>query len=112
VQKEADVVVQAVGRVRPFTRPREVITMHMGELPGVRYHLEFRNLSKARAFFDVPTASEAALMTKVEQVARLRAMGHSQKAIAIKMNVSLSSVKRYIRQARGQGASFNLYKTP
>ena len=29
-QKEADVVVRAVGRVRPFTQPREVITFHAG----------------------------------------------------------------------------------
>jgi hypothetical protein len=33
--KEHGVVVQAVGRVRPFTRPREVITFQMAELPGV-----------------------------------------------------------------------------
>ena len=32
-QKEADVVVQAVGRVRPFTRPREVITFHAARCP-------------------------------------------------------------------------------
>ncbi len=105
LQKEADVVVQAVGRVRPFTRPREVITFHMGELPGVRYAAEFRTLAQARAFFGVPTASEAALQSRVEQAARLWALGRPQKAIAAEMNVSLSSVKRYLRQARGHGVS-------
>ena len=47
-QKEADVVVQAVGRVRPFTRPREVITFHAGALPEVRPTLQFRTLGQAR----------------------------------------------------------------
>src|SRR5206468_2598896 len=42
-QKEADVVVQAVGRVRPFTRPREVITFQAGALPGVSYTMEFKS---------------------------------------------------------------------
>src|SRR5262249_37766251 len=53
-QREADVVVQAVGRTRPFTSAREVITFHCGELPGVRYTQEFGSLGEARRFFDVP----------------------------------------------------------
>jgi hypothetical protein len=59
IQKENDAIVQAVGRVRPFTRPREVITFHAGELPGVRYTLEFHSLEQARNYFKILTPTQA-----------------------------------------------------
>ena len=59
VQKEADVIVQGVGRVRPFTSAREVITFHAGGLPGVRYAAEFLDLAQARAHFGLRTPSQA-----------------------------------------------------
>src|SRR5262249_49237038 len=52
-QLEADVVLRAVGRVRPITLPREVITFQCGALPGVAYTHEFRSLAEARAHFGV-----------------------------------------------------------
>jgi hypothetical protein len=97
-QKEADVVVQAVGRVRPFTRPREIITFHTGLLPGVRYHLQFQGLAEARSFFGIPTPQQAALASKAEQARRLRVQGRSIPQIAQEMGVSLSTAKRYLRR--------------
>jgi hypothetical protein len=58
-QREADVVLQAVGRVRPFTRPREVITFQADELPGVRYSLRFGSLAEARNYFGVTTRKQS-----------------------------------------------------
>jgi hypothetical protein len=96
-QKEADVVVQAVGRARPFTRPREVITFQAGDLPGTRFTLQFRSLGQARSYFQIPTAKEAGLASRVEEARRLRAQGYLQKQIAQAMGVSVSTVKRYLR---------------
>jgi hypothetical protein len=100
-QKEADVVVQAVGRVRPFTRPREVITFHAGDLPGVRYTQRFRTLEQARSYFQIQTPAQAGLTSRMEQAWRLKATGHSKRQIAQKLGVSLSTVKRYLRQEGG-----------
>jgi hypothetical protein len=96
-QKEADVVVQAVGRVRPFTRPREVITFHLGPLPGVQYTYEFQSLSQARAFFNVPTRRQAQAKLGTEAAWQLRAEGLSRRGIATRLRVSLATVKRYLR---------------
>jgi hypothetical protein len=97
-QKEADVIVQAVGRVRPFTRPREVITYHGGDLPGVRYTLEFEKLKQARAFFQVPTAADWEVASREELARRLKAQGRSSRWIAQELGVSRTTVKRYLNQ--------------
>jgi hypothetical protein len=102
-QLEADVVVQAVGRVRPFTRPREVITFQAGDLPGVNYNLEFGNLDQVRKYFDIPTPMQASREARVALARRLRAQGFTRSRIALELGISLSTVKRYLRQERGQG---------
>jgi hypothetical protein len=100
-QKESDVVVQAVGRVRPFTSPREVITFHAGLLPGVQYTVQFRSLRQARDFFGIATSRAAGLASRKAEGRRLRAEGKTRQEIAAIMNVSLSTVKRYLRQGGG-----------
>ena len=96
-QLEADVVIQAVGRVRPFTRPREVITFHTGDLPGVRYTFQFRSLAKARDFFNVQTPTQATHSNRVEHVRRMRALGRTLKDTAQELNVSVATIKRDLR---------------
>jgi hypothetical protein len=105
VQKEADVVVQAVGRVRPFTRPREVITLHMGDLPTVCGVTEFHSLAAARADFGLPTPAEADRADRVARAARLRAAGKSVAEIALELGVSDSTAKRYLRRTGGHTLS-------
>jgi hypothetical protein len=100
-QKEADVVVQAVGRVRPFTKPREIITFQAGELPRVKYTREFQSLAQARAHFKVSTARRATADDKAAQAQRLKRLGLSHSKIATQMGVSLSAVKRYVHEGRG-----------
>jgi Helix-turn-helix domain of resolvase len=97
-QKEADVVVQAVGRARPFTRPREVITFHTGPLPGVRYDVQFRSLTQARHFFGLLTPKKAEMASKAAQVRRLKAAGHSNTQIAKQLCVSRSTVIRCLNR--------------
>jgi hypothetical protein len=93
-QKEAEVVIQAVGRVRPFTSPREVITQHCSDLPGVPSLFEFRTLSQARDFFLVKTPKQARIEERRQQAAALRASGCQLKVIAACLKVSLATVKR------------------
>jgi hypothetical protein len=98
VQKEADVVLQAVGRVRPFTRPREVITFHLGDLPGVDYVLDFPSLPQARSYFGLPTAAEAELLSNAERARRYRAEGFTVQRIADTLGISKSTAKRYLKR--------------
>jgi hypothetical protein len=100
-QKEADVVVQAVGRVRPFTRPREVITFQRGSLPGVRYHREFGSLAQARAYFGVPTPHQSRAQALAAEVQLRKALGQTNERIASELGVSVSTVKRYARRGGG-----------
>ena len=73
--KEHGVVVQAVGRVRPFTLPREVITFQMGELPGVSFTAEFNNLEQARRHFGVSSARQAGTAGRTAEIALAQASG-------------------------------------
>jgi hypothetical protein len=105
-EKEANVVVQAVGRVRPFTRPREVITVQAGALPGVRYALEFRSLKQARAFFGVACGKAAEVKAQAAEARRLKVLGRTRAEIAAALGVSPSTVKRYLRREGGQKPSY------
>src|SRR5262249_23920105 len=107
-QKEADVIVQAVGRVRPFTRPREVITFHAGALPGVTYTLEFESLAQARRFFHIPPPAGAEIASRAERARRLKAEGWSKARIAAELGVSPCTVKRYLRRRGVIGPLLNL----
>lgn len=97
-QREPNVIIQAVGRVRPFTRPREVITFHAGELPGVAYTLEFPSLDEARAYFEVPTDRQIRLRDRVREARLLRDRGLSRGEIASDLRINLSTVKRYLKE--------------
>jgi DNA-binding NarL/FixJ family response regulator len=66
----------------------------------VRYTLQFGSLSQARSYFGVMTPTEAGVVSRAEQARRLKALGRSKAQIASELDVSLSTVKRYIR---GQG---------
>jgi hypothetical protein len=96
--KEADVVVQAAGRVRPFTRPREVVTFHAGNLPGVQYTRQFQSLAEAAHFFGVVTPAKTQRVERIEQARQFRAQGRSIRQIADQIGVSPSTVKRYLQQ--------------
>ena len=74
-QLEAMKVIQAVGRVRFATRPREVITFQCGELPGVVLTAEFRNLREARKHFAILSGSEFDRRSQEREIHRLRDEG-------------------------------------
>jgi hypothetical protein len=93
--REANVVVQAIGRVRPFSRPREIITFQMGELPGVTYDAEFTTLGAARRHFGIPGRQERRKAARKAAIADLRAKGHTQAETARTLGISERTVRTY-----------------
>jgi hypothetical protein len=96
-QQEMDVVIQAIGRVRPYTRPREIVTFQCSARPDGDYDREFGTLAEARAFFGIPTAR---VRHRNETAARVRAerdRGKTQTVAAQSLEISLRTVKRYWR---------------
>jgi hypothetical protein len=95
--REASVVVQAVGRVRPFTRPREVITFQMGQLPGVTYDAEFTSLAAARRYFAIPAGRDRRNADRAARIAALRRAGYTQAETARRLGISERTVRTYER---------------
>ena len=102
-QLEAMKVIQAVGRVRFATRPREVITFQCGELPGVVLTAEFRNLREAREHFAILSGSEFDRRSQEREIHRLRDEGLTVGEIAQRLEVSERTVYYRLRAARSRG---------
>jgi hypothetical protein len=100
--QEHHVVTQAVGRVRPFTLPREVITFQMGQLPGVHYDAEFNTLAEARRFFGIASRREQQTAELEAQIACLRRSGNTQADVARLLGVSERAVRKYDRKENRQ----------
>lgn len=94
-QQEMGVVLQAVGRVRPFTHAREIITMQCGEHPQMPYTREFPTLAAFRNYFGLET--RRASQTEANRLAVLAAknQGLTQRAAATATGLGLRTVKRY-----------------
>jgi hypothetical protein len=100
-QQEMDIVLQAVGRVRPYTSPREVITFQCAAHPGMPYTQEFNTLDEARAFFNIPTRRDHSRKENSRKVQEAREKCLSQRQTAAEFGLSLRTVKRYWKLARG-----------
>ena len=94
-QQELAVVLQAVGRVRPYTRPREVVTFQCAANPRRPYDREFAGLAEARAFFDLPTRRQRERATTGRRVAECRRGGLTQAATAARLGLGIATVKRH-----------------
>jgi hypothetical protein len=92
-QLETSAVLQAVGRVRFATRPREVITFQCSELPGVRLAREFHSLRELREHFGLATGSEHDRLLQQAEARRLRAGGLTTRQIAARLGVSQRTVR-------------------
>ena len=94
-QQEMDVVLQAVGRVRPYTRPREVVTFQCAAHPQLDYDREFASIAEAREFFALPTRRERERDWNAERVRAARQAGMTQRAAAAALQLGRSTIKRY-----------------
>jgi hypothetical protein len=94
-QQETDVVLQAVGRVRPYTKPREIIMFQCAAHPQVTYTKEFNTLGAMRQFFQVSGARARAKTGTIEKVRAGKRLGLTQEQTAQKHSLSLRTVARY-----------------
>ena len=92
---EMDTVVQAVGRVRPFTKPREIITFQAADHPYGGYTQEFSMLGEAREFFGVLGQRAGEKEATATSVASAKREGITQSEAANRLGVSTRTIKRY-----------------
>jgi hypothetical protein len=94
-QQEMGTVLQAVGRVRPYTKPREVITFQCADHPDLKYTKEFNNISEARNYFNIPNKRSANKTKFCQKVQEAKAKGMKQREVAEELKVSVRTIKRY-----------------
>ena len=93
--QEMDTVLQAVGRVRPYTEPREVITFQCAGHPDFEYTREFTSIGEARNHFSIPGRRSAQTAELRSQVQDAREKGMKQHEAATQLGVSTRTIKRY-----------------
>jgi hypothetical protein len=96
--QEMDTVLQAVGRVRPYTKPREVITFQCASHPDLEYTQEFSSIADARNYFDIPDRRSAQTELLCGQIQKARNDGLKQRDAASLLGVSIRTIKRYWNQ--------------
>ena len=109
-QQETDVVFQAVGRVRPYTRAREVITFQCAEHPQLSYTQEFNDLKGARQYFQLADRRARRRAETEEQIKAAKRSGLSPTEAAQRIGVSSRTVRRYWNQEGGH-ESFKKYNS-
>jgi hypothetical protein len=92
---EMDTVLQAVGRVRPYTKPREVITFQCASHPDLDYTKEFASIGEARNYFDIPGRRSAQTAELFARIQEARNKGLKQIEAAEQLGIGLRSVQRY-----------------
>jgi hypothetical protein len=110
---EMGTVLQTVGRVRPYTKPREVITFQCSEHPGIEYTEEFNGIQGARKYFEIPSKRAAQKKDVYNRVQDAKSKGLKQREAAGQIGVSVRTIKRYwvpptllINLLKGQVAPF------
>ncbi len=92
---EMGTVVQAVGRVRPFTQNREIITFQSNDALATTYDKEFSNLAELRKHFGLVTKRKRSSNTTADNVIALSAKDLKQTEIAKLLGISVRTVRRY-----------------
>jgi len=95
---EMDTVLQAVGRVRPYTKAREVITFQCADHPDFPYTHEFNSIGEARQHFAITGRRSTQAATICAEVQQARISGLKQRKAAKMLRVSLRTIKRYWNQ--------------
>lgn len=94
-QQEMDIVLQAVGRVRPYTSPREVITFQCDSHPHLEYTEEFTSLEEAREYFGISKHRDQQKNRNEVRVKEARQRGLTQRQTVEELGLGLRTVKRY-----------------
>lgn len=92
---EMDPVLQAVGRVRPYTNAREIITFQCSAFPRQPYDHEFDTLEEARQFYGIQAAREAGKQVTIQRVQHAKGEDLTQQETAQQLGLGLRTVQRY-----------------
>jgi hypothetical protein len=92
---EMSTVIQAVGRVRPYTQPREIITFQCAAHPEDAYDQEFQTIGEARTFFGIADARARCKQHNRARVQQSKCRGLTQRETAEVCGLSLRTVKRH-----------------
>ena len=96
---ERRVVLQAIGRVRPFTTPAEVILFQCDDLSAELGPIdEFTSLAAGRRTLHVPTLSQLKRAALGEQVRVRQKAGESLRTIAADLGISPSTASLAARE--------------
>lgn len=93
-QEELGVVIQAASRVRPFTKPRTVITCQVGESALMPYDNEFATLRQAREFFQIGTPKHHNTQWGDFLIHMLLRQGLTQPQVAARLGIGERTVNR------------------
>lgn len=96
---EMGTVVQAVGRVRPFTKSREIITFQSNDALASSYDKDFSSLEELRKFFGLATKRTRTSNSTADEVMALTAENLKQADIAKQLGISVRTVRRYQSKA-------------
>ena len=99
-QQEMDPVLQAVGRVRPYTKPREIITFQCARHPQRTYTREFNSIGEARKYFKIPSRREEQQNKQLQYIRQAKERGMTQAQVAREVGKSIRTVKRYWNKKR------------
>jgi len=94
-QMEMEVVWQAIGRVRPFTKPREIITFQCGCPTKWEYTYEFADLAEARKHFELHHRRQLMKMSTTAAIKKAKLEGLSQTEIASLLDLHVRTIKRH-----------------
>jgi len=98
---ERHVVLQAVGRIRPFTTPAQVILFQCDDLTRELGSIdEFASLGVARRVLDVPTLARINRAALGEIIRARRNAGESLRAIAADLGISPSTASLAAREEK------------
>lgn len=92
---EMGVVIQAIGRVRPFTKSREIITFQNNDAPKSGYDHEYTNLEQLRNHFGLKSKQARESASLSEQINQMISEGFKQKEIASTLGISTRTVRRH-----------------
>jgi hypothetical protein len=107
---EVDPVIQAVGRVRPMTLPREVITFQLDDLePDLGSIEEVHSLVQLRELLELPTARAIDDAIDGVRASRLMACGKSAEQAASEMGIGRATLFRRLRAVQSLNPHYLVY---
>ena len=102
---EGAFLVQALGRVRFSTRPREIVFLYPRPVPALPEDRVFDGLPAAREFFEVMTASQKRWTERDRKIIELSEQGKSTQEIGDQVELGPRRVQQILAIERGRNSA-------